>query len=96
MRSTGDLPKVMSKKIADKLKSATKVSFESPSRLACRKLRATAPLPCAGEELIECAAKCPVRALFSLSQIDEGSSVLMIIIWCTCTCTVHVTQAESN
>ena len=38
-------------KIADKLKSATKVSFESPSRLetSSRKLRATAPIPCARE-----------------------------------------------
>ena len=53
---------------------------------------------CAGEGLIECAAKCPMRALFSwaLNQIDDGSSVLMIIIWCTCTCTVYVTKAGSN
>ena len=60
---------------------------------SCRKVRATALLPCAGEGLIESqccrAEKCPVRALFSLSRIDDGSSLLMIIIWCTCTCTVQ-------
>ena len=43
-----------------------------------------------GEGLIEShcwrTAKCPVRALFSLSRIDDGSSI-KVMVCCTCSCT---------
>ena len=45
--------------------------------------QSTTPLPCAGEGLIEsscwCNAKCAVRAVFSLSWIDDGSTVLNVV-----------------
>ena len=44
-----------------------------------------------GEGLIEShcwrTAKCPVRALFSLSWIDDASSV-KVMVCCTCSCAV--------